>query len=74
MLLDTIGIAIKERRKELEITQPTLAELAEVSKNTIYKIERGVGNPSVKTLEKLLEILGLKLNIRIKTDEESSGI
>ena len=66
MLLKFIGYSIKERRKELGITQPILAELADVSKNTIYKLERGTGNPSVKTLDKLLEVLGLELKVSVK--------
>ncbi|MCB9041653.1 MAG: helix-turn-helix transcriptional regulator [Lewinellaceae bacterium] len=66
MLLKSIGYSIKERRKELGITQPILAELADVSKNTIYKLERGTGNPSVKTLDKLLEVLGLELKVSVK--------
>ena len=66
MLLNNLGQTIKTRRKELEITQTVLAELAEVSKNTIYKLERGEGNPSIKTLHKLLEILGLEIKINVK--------
>ena len=56
MLVNTIGESIRNRRKELEITQPHLAELAQVSVNTLYKIERGQGNPSLEILNKLAEI------------------
>ena len=35
-----IGKQIKERRKVLQITQSDLAELAGISINTLYKIER----------------------------------
>lgn len=66
MLFKKIGQTIKTRRKELEITQTILAELAEVSKNTIYKLERGEGNTSIKTLRKLLEILGMEIKIEVK--------
>ncbi len=66
MLLKLIGKSIKERRKELGITQPLLADLADVSKNTIYKLERGTGNPSLKVLDKLLEVLGLELKVSVK--------
>lgn len=47
----TIGNAIKERRKMLKITQRTLAELAGVGINTLTKIERNEGNPSLDVLE-----------------------
>jgi len=66
MLLKSLGKTIKNRRKELGITQPTLAELANVSKNTIYKLERGDNNPSIKVLNQLLEVLGLELSINVK--------
>jgi len=66
MLLESIGKSIKERRKELGITQPLLAEIAGVSKNTIYKLERGTGNPSIKILDRLLEVLGLALKVEVK--------
>ncbi len=66
MLVESIGEAIKTRRKELNITQPHLAELAKVSTNTIYKIERGLGNPSLEVLDNLAEVLGMELILRVK--------
>lgn len=59
--MDTIGQTIKNRRTQLGITQQTLADLAQVGINTIVAIERGNGNPSVCTLEKIAAVLGLKL-------------
>lgn len=56
-----IGTIIKERRKEFGITQRTLAEMAEVNINTLTQMERGEGNPTVQTLEKVLTIIGMKL-------------
>lgn len=66
MLNNTIGTAVKKRRKELGITQPHLAELAKVSTNTLYKLERGQGNPSLEILTKLAEVLGMELKLQIK--------
>ena len=61
-----IGEAIKNRRKELGITQPHLAELADVSTNTLYKLERGQGNPTLEVLAKLANVLGMELNLAVK--------
>ena len=61
-----IGNQIKNRRKELKITQQTLAELSGVSKNTIYQIEREQNNPSLEIIEKLADILGMKLLLEVK--------
>ncbi|MBT5492033.1 helix-turn-helix transcriptional regulator [bacterium] len=48
-----LGETIKNRRKELNITQPDLAELAGISVNTLYKIERGQNNPTLDVLTKI---------------------
>lgn len=66
MLVESIGKTIKNRRKELGITQPHLAELANVSTNTLYKIERGQANPSLQVLNKLADVLGMELTLQVK--------
>ena len=66
MLVKQLGEIIKSRRNELGITQPHLAELAKVSTNTLYKLERGQGNPSFDVLNKLAEVLGLELILEVK--------
>ena len=66
MLVEQIGKIIRTRRKELKITQPYLAELAEVSVNTLYKLERGQGNPSLEVLGKLSDVLGMELKLEVK--------
>ncbi|MCA0427409.1 MAG: helix-turn-helix domain-containing protein [Bacteroidetes bacterium] len=66
MLVEHLGQIIKTRRKELSITQPHLAELAQISTNTLYKLERGQGNPSLEVVNKLLEVLGMELMVVIK--------
>lgn len=66
MLSALLGETIKHRRKELSITQPHLAELAGVSTNTLYKLERGNGNPSLDVLNKLATVLGMELILEVK--------
>lgn len=66
MLAKDLGEAIKIRRKELDITQPHLAELAQISINTLYKLEKGQGNPSLDVINKLAEVLGMELTIHVK--------
>lgn len=57
---------IKERRSQLGISQQDLAEISEVSLATIKDIERGKGNPSLTTLEKIADVLGMKIVLQIK--------
>jgi len=66
MTQQEIGTAIKERRKKLGINQQALADLASVAVNTIVAIERGEGNPQLKTLLTVLGTLGLQVDINIK--------
>ena len=56
---------IKERRAKLDLSQADLAEMTGVSLATVKDIERGKGNPSLRTVEKLLEVLGLEIVFRI---------
>ena len=70
MLVSHIGKTIRDRRNELNITQPHLAELAQISTNTLYKIERGQGNPSLNVLNKLAEVLGMEIILQVKKNAE----
>lgn len=54
------------RRDILGITQEQLADLSQVGMKTIYKLEQGIGNPSINTVEKVLDVLGLELTIKLK--------
>ena len=57
---------VKSRRKVLAISQLDLAEMAEVSVATVKDIERGKGNPSLSTVNKLLGVLGLEMDFKIR--------
>lgn len=57
---------LKHRRMYLGISQQELAEMAEVGVATVKDIERGKGNPSLSTLEKLCDVLGLEIDLRLR--------
>jgi len=69
---NSLGDRFKIRRKELRITQPQLAELAKVSVQTIYKLERGKGNPTLDILRKISEVLGMELTLITKSISNQS--
>ena len=52
---------IRTRRKALKISQEDLAQMAEVGLVTVKDIERGKSNPSLATITRLLEVLGLEI-------------
>lgn len=59
---------IKQRRKELGISQADLAQLCDLSVNGISKLESNGGQREVKlsTLFKLSEVLGFKLKLEFE--------
>lgn len=61
-----IAFVIKNRRSELRISQQDLAEMAGISLATIKDIERGAGNPSLKTLVQIGEVLGLEISMNLR--------
>ena len=66
MIVERVGKIVRDRRKELGITQATLADLCELSKNTIYQFERGQNNPSLRVVEKIFDVLGLRLEVTVE--------
>ncbi len=61
-----VGKAITCRRKELQLDILELSNFSGVSSSIISNIENGKSNATINTLEKILDILGLELNIDIK--------
>lgn len=66
MHLAEIALIIKQRRELLKVTQEDLAELAEVGLRTLKGIETGRSNPTLGTLNKVTEVLGLELSVGVK--------
>ncbi len=57
---------LKERRAALRVTQEHLAELSGVGLRTLKSIETGKGNPTIDTLAKLADVLGLELKLEVR--------
>ena len=57
---------MKSRRKTLSISQLDLAEMAAVSLATVKDIERGKGNPSLATVNKIIEVLGMEIIFQVR--------
>ncbi len=56
----TIAENIKKYRQKLGISQDRLSKLADVTYNTIIKIESGANkNPTIETLAKIAKALGV---------------
>ncbi|NEW81000.1 MAG: helix-turn-helix transcriptional regulator [Mariniphaga sp.] len=66
MHLDDLIKSIKERREMLQVTQETLAELSGVGLRTLKQFESGKGNPTLQTLQKLADVLGMEVCMQVK--------
>jgi transcriptional regulator with XRE-family HTH domain len=67
---------IKERRENLKVNQENLAKLSGVGLRTLKQFESGKGNPTLQTIQKLADVLGLEVCLKVKTqitDEEGKN-
>jgi transcriptional regulator with XRE-family HTH domain len=60
--LSDIGERIATARKRADLSQNDLGKLIGVSQSFIYKLESGIKNPSVETLQKLSSALKVTLD------------
>jgi len=59
----TLGSVIQHKRGDMGLTQQQLALMANVSRQSLNGIEHGHVNVTLDTLERLLDVLGLSLEI-----------
>ena len=64
------GHLIKERRTLLGLTQQDLSDYTGLSVRIIKSLEAQQGNPSLNTLERIAEILGLEIVMKVKIINE----
>jgi transcriptional regulator with XRE-family HTH domain len=68
MNLEQLGSVIRERRNTLSLSQENLSDKSDVAIKTIHSIELGKANPSIKTLNKILDNLGLEVIVVSKKE------
>lgn len=67
---------IKARREQLQVNQENLAKLSGVGLRTLKQFESGKGNPTLLTVQKIADVLGLEVCLRVKkeiTNENSKN-
>ncbi len=60
---------VKLRRESLSVTQEMLSQLSGVALRTLKQFESGKGNPTLQTLQKLGDALGLEVTVIIKNSK-----
>lgn len=61
-ILGRVGARLKQLRLARNLTQEQLAEAAGLSYKFVGEIERGIGNPTLTTLDSLASALQIALN------------
>jgi transcriptional regulator with XRE-family HTH domain len=69
-----VGARALELRNERGLSLRALAELCELSPNTISLIERGATSPSVSTLQRLASALGVHINSFFTTPDHKAQL
>ena len=62
---EALGKKIRRKRREMDITQEQLAEMAGISTAFVGHIERGTRVLSVETLERICKALGVSADYLI---------
>ena len=65
MNIESIGKLVMERRKMLSVGQKEVASLSGISTHALSDLEGGKGNPTLTTLLKVCEVLGLKVCVGV---------
>ncbi|MFA1512647.1 helix-turn-helix domain-containing protein [Priestia aryabhattai] len=65
---EEFGINVKNKRKELGMSQQGLAEECDLDRGTIVLIENGSSNATLNTIATIAGVLGLQPSELLKTD------
>jgi len=68
------GNLLRVARARSGVTQAQLAELAEMPRSTVERIEAGTRQPSLITLSKLLAAVDLELRIRVDDYDDHDDV
>jgi transcriptional regulator with XRE-family HTH domain len=66
------GLALREKREKIGLSQEKLAEMAGMHRNYVGLLERGVQVPSIRIVEKLAQALGTTMSGLLKDIEKRS--
>lgn len=67
-----LGDVIRERRKELNLSQKQVADMACCHRTTVSNLERDIHSTSMDIFQSIVETLGLRIDlVEVKNDEWS---
>lgn len=69
-LAKNIGVVLGGARQDSKFTQETLSKATGINQGDISRIEKGLGNPTLKKIEKILNALGKTMVITLKDKKD----
>ena len=72
--MDNIGDRIKQKRKELGLTQAELGEKLNITDRAVSKWEQGEGDPNLSIIPDIAKVLGVSLDYLLLGKEEEPAI
>ncbi|MBF0199638.1 MAG: helix-turn-helix transcriptional regulator [Planctomycetes bacterium] len=69
----SIGKSIYMMRRSVKVNRIDFAKKIGISKRTLEEIEQGRGNPTLKTLEKILSVFNFEVTLRRRNSDSISG-
>jgi len=69
----SFGDRLKLARKQKKLTQAQLGKLLRVVDSTISNWEKGITEPSLATISKIANVLGVRINQLVENSEESQN-
>ena len=70
---EAIGLAVRDIRRHKSLSQEQLGFAANLHRTFVSDVERGARNPTVRTLWKLAEALGVKPQFIVEMAERHYG-
>jgi transcriptional regulator with XRE-family HTH domain len=71
--LAAFGLAVRRQRERLGLSQEKFAFEVELDRTYVSGIERGVRNPTVKTILRLTKVLGVAPSALLRAAEKSAN-
>lgn len=68
--LQALGLAIRQTRERNKLSQEGLGFESELDRTYISGVERGVRNPTMRTLARIAEALGVRPSTLVRRAEE----
>ncbi len=69
---EVFGARVRQRRRQLKLSQEALGKAAEVDRSNLSRIERGIDNPALVTITRIANALRMPLSRLLREERIDS--